>query len=150
MEVATLDRLDNSLLRIFPRNLGLQLVLEDVNVSALQNTMSALYLKSGRIGKSRGPHRRIIRCSSPPIFLECKSPLNSIRYSKPFKWWVAISGLPQVIYRKVREKRFCSACGLHFTSASVIAATAPTVPSSVASAGSPSLSLMIRMASTLW
>lgn len=104
MEAATLDRLDDSLPRIFPRNLCLQLVSKDVNVSALQNMMSALDLESGGVGKLKGPHRRIIRCSSPPIFLECKSPLNSIRYSKPFKWWVAISGLPQVIYREVREK----------------------------------------------
>ena len=145
-----LDRLDDPLPRIFPRNLGLQLVSEDVNVSALQNMISTLDLENGRIGKLKGPHKRIIRCSSPPIFSECKSPLNSIRYSKPFKWWVAISGLPQVIYRKVREKGFCRTYGLHYTSASVIAATAPTVPSSVAFAGSPSLSLMIRIASTLW
>jgi hypothetical protein len=35
LEVATLDRLDDLFPRIFPKNLGLQLVLEDVNVSAL-------------------------------------------------------------------------------------------------------------------
>ena len=68
LEVAALDRLDDLLLRIFPTNLGLQSVLEDVNVSALQDIISSLDLESGGIGKLKGPHRRIICRISPPIF----------------------------------------------------------------------------------
>jgi hypothetical protein len=68
LEVATLDRLDNLPVKIFPRNLGLQSDLEDVNVSALQDIMSSLDLEGGRIGKLKGPHRIIICRISPPIF----------------------------------------------------------------------------------
>ena len=68
VEVAALDRLDDLLLRIFPTNLGLQSVLEDVNVSALQDIISSLDLESGGIGKLKGPHRRIICRISPSIF----------------------------------------------------------------------------------
>jgi hypothetical protein len=68
LEVATLARLDDLLLKIFSRNLGLQSVLEDVNMSALQDIMSSLDLESGGIRKLKGPHRRIICRISPPIF----------------------------------------------------------------------------------
>lgn len=47
VEVAMLGRLDDALLSVFLRNLGLQLVFEDVNASALQKMISALDLESG-------------------------------------------------------------------------------------------------------
>jgi hypothetical protein len=68
LELETVDRLDDLLPRIFPTNLGLQPVLEDVNMSALQNIMSSLDLEIGGIAKLEGPHRRIICRISPPIF----------------------------------------------------------------------------------
>jgi hypothetical protein len=54
VDVATLDRLEHLLPKIFPRNLGLQSVLEDVNVSALQDIISSLDFRKWKNRKSKG------------------------------------------------------------------------------------------------